>query len=79
MVFPLPVGPPLSVYENVLRVAPRWGPRTAELDELVERCLRQAMLWEEVKDRLTCSARALRRTAAALTLARSPTGRRFSA
>jgi len=53
MVFPLPVGLPLSVYENVA-----YAPRRAgiydqvELDELVEKCLRQAMLWEEVKDRL---------------------------
>jgi ABC-type phosphate transport system ATPase subunit len=53
MVFPLPVGLPLSVYENVA-----YGPRRAglhrrqELDPLVEKCLRQAMLWDEVKDRL---------------------------
>ncbi len=53
MVFPLPVGLPLSVYENVA-----YGPRRAgihdrgALDEIVEKCLRQAMLWEEVKDRL---------------------------
>jgi phosphate transport system ATP-binding protein len=53
MVFPLPVGLPLSVYENVA-YAPRragvYGRR--ELDALVETCLRQAMLWDEVKDRL---------------------------
>ncbi len=53
MVFPLPVGLPLSVYENVA-----YAPRCAgihdryELDMLVETCLRQAMLWDEVKDRL---------------------------
>jgi phosphate transport system ATP-binding protein len=53
MVFPLPVGLPLSVYENVA-----YGPRMAglrqrgELDALVEKCLRQAALWDEVKDRL---------------------------
>jgi phosphate transport system ATP-binding protein len=53
MVFPLPVGLPLSIYDNVA-----FAPRTAgiqsrgELDELVERCLRQAALWDEVKDRL---------------------------
>jgi phosphate transport system ATP-binding protein len=53
MVFPLPVGLPLSVYDNVA-YAPRMagGYRRAELDELVERCLRQAALWDEVKDRL---------------------------
>ena len=53
MVFPLPVGLPLSTYENVAYAPRRAGlhDRT-ELDELVERCLRQSMLWEEVKDRL---------------------------
>lgn len=53
MVFPLPVGLPLSIYDNVA-FAPRMaGTRDkAQLDELVERCLRQAALWDEVKDRL---------------------------
>jgi phosphate transport system ATP-binding protein len=53
MVFPLPVGLPLSVYDNVA-YAPRIAGlrRRAELDEIVERCLRQAALWDEVKDRL---------------------------
>ncbi|MFH1024213.1 MAG: phosphate ABC transporter ATP-binding protein [Planctomycetota bacterium] len=54
MVFPLPVGLPLSVYDNVA-YAPRMaglGNRAA-LDEIVERCLRQAALWDEVKDRMT--------------------------
>ena len=53
MVFPLPVGLPLSVYENVAYAPRRAGIRDrGELDALVERCLRQAMLWDEVKDRL---------------------------
>lgn len=53
MVFPLPVGLPMSIYDNVA-----YGPRMAgvrhrgELDMLVERCLRQSALWDEVKDRL---------------------------
>ena len=53
MVFPLPVGLPLSIYDNVA-----YGPRMAgihdkdRLDELVERCLKQSVLWDEVKDRL---------------------------
>jgi len=53
MVFPLPVGLPLSIYDNVA-----YAPRMAgmydkdKLDELVERCLRQSVLWEEVQDRL---------------------------
>lgn len=53
MVFPLPVGLPLSVYENVAYAPRRAGIHDpAELEPLVEKCLRQAMLWDEVKDRL---------------------------
>jgi len=53
MVAPLPVGLPLSIYDNVA-FAPRAAGLTARaaLDELVERCLTQAALWDEVKDRL---------------------------
>ena len=53
MVAPLPVGLPMSIYDNVA-FAPRMaGARgKAVLDEVVERCLRQAALWDEVKDRL---------------------------
>jgi phosphate transport system ATP-binding protein len=53
MVAPLPVGLPLSIYDNVA-----FAPRSAglrdkhSLDEIVERCLRQSALWDEVKDRL---------------------------
>ena len=53
MVFPLPVGLPLTIYENVVYAPRRMGiSGKAELDEIVERCLRQAVLWDEVKDRL---------------------------
>lgn len=53
MVFPLPVGLPLSIYENVAYAPRRSGLfDPAALDELVERCLRLAVLWDEVKDRL---------------------------
>ena len=53
MVLPLPVGLPLSVYDNVA-LSPRLaGVRDRRtLDALVEECLRQAALWDEVKDRL---------------------------
>ena len=54
MVFQKPNPFPKSIYENVA-----YGPRIhglaknkAELDAIVERCLREAALWEEVKDRL---------------------------
>jgi len=53
MVAPLPVGLPLSIYDNVA-FAPRCAglTRRSDLDALVEKCLRQAALWDEVKDRL---------------------------
>ncbi len=53
MVAPLPVGLPLSIYDNVA-FAPRCAgmTRKSELDAIVEQCLRQAALWDEVKDRL---------------------------
>jgi phosphate transport system ATP-binding protein len=53
VVFPLPVGLPLSVYDNVaLSPRLRGEKNRAELDVIVERCLRRAALWDEVKDRL---------------------------
>ena len=53
VVFPLPVGLPMTVYDNV-SLAPRLAgiKKKAELDIIVERCLRRAALWDEVKDRL---------------------------
>jgi phosphate transport system ATP-binding protein len=53
VVFPLPVGLPMSIYDNVA-LAPRLAgeKNRAELDVIVERCLRRAALWDEVKDRL---------------------------
>ena len=57
MVFQKPNPFPMSVYDNIA-----YGPRThgirkkAQLDEIVERSLRQAAIWEELKDRLKKSA-----------------------
>jgi phosphate transport system ATP-binding protein len=53
VVFPLPVGLPMTVYDNVA-LAPRLAGITnrADLDVIVERCLTRAALWDEVKDRL---------------------------
>ena len=57
MVFQKPNPFPMSIYDNVA-----YGPRTHErltrvqLDELVEKSLRGAALWDEVKDRLKKSA-----------------------
>ena len=53
VVFPLPVGLPLTIYENVA-LSPRLSgiSKKADLDVIVERCLTRAALWDEVKDRL---------------------------
>lgn len=53
VVFPLPVGLPMTVYDNVA-LAPRLSgvKSKARLDDIVERCLRRAALWHEVKGRL---------------------------
>jgi len=53
MVAPLPVGLPMSIYDNVA-FAPRCAGLSSRstLDAIVEECLRQAALWDEVKDRL---------------------------
>ena len=57
MVFQKPNPFPMSIYDNIA-----YGPRThgirnkAQLDEIVERSLRGAAIWDEVKDRLKKSA-----------------------
>ena len=57
MVFQKPNPFPMSVYDNIA-----YGPRThgirnrAKLDDIVERSLRDAAIWDEVKDRLKKSA-----------------------
>ena len=57
MVFQKPNPFPMSIYENVA-----YGPRThgvtakVKLDEIVERALRDAAIWDEVKDRLKKNA-----------------------
>jgi phosphate transport system ATP-binding protein len=60
MVFALPTPLPGSIYENLTYGLKMAGLRTSSLlDERVERSLRQAALWNEVKDRLGDSAFAL--------------------
>ena len=57
MVFQKPNPFPMSIYDNIA-----YGPRThgitnkAKLDEIVEKALRDAAIWEEVKDRLKKNA-----------------------
>lgn len=63
MVFQRPNPLPISVYENVvfgLRVHnPYGGLRKPELDEAVEKALREVRLWDDLKDRLHARATAL--------------------
>ena len=60
MVFQRPTPfPTMSIRDNVaagLRVLPGKKPSRLEVDEIVERALREAALWDEVTDRLTTSA-----------------------
>jgi phosphate transport system ATP-binding protein len=60
MVFQRPTPfPTMSIRDNVaagLRVQPGDRPDRRQVDEVVERALRQAALWDEVKDRLKTSA-----------------------
>ena len=57
MVFQKPNPFPMSIYDNIA-----YGPRThgikakSKLDEIVERSLKQAAIWDETKDRLKKSA-----------------------
>ena len=57
MVFQKPNPFPMSIYDNIA-----YGPRThgikarAQLDEIVEKSLKGAAIWDEVKDRLKKSA-----------------------
>ncbi len=57
MVFQKPTPFPMSIYDNIA-----YGPRThgmknkSKLDDIVERSLRGAAIWDEVKDRLKKSA-----------------------
>jgi len=53
MVAPLPVGLPLTIYDNVAFAPRSFGMKDKDqLDALVQKCLEQAALWDEVKDRL---------------------------
>jgi phosphate transport system ATP-binding protein len=58
MVFQKPNPFPKSIYDNVA-FGPRVNGYRGSLDELVERALRQAALWDEVKDKLRQSGMAL--------------------
>ncbi len=57
MVFALPLPLPLSIFDNVTYGIRMYGIRNKKKQgEIVERALKQAYLWDEVKDRLQVSA-----------------------
>jgi phosphate transport system ATP-binding protein len=58
MVFQKPNPFPKSIYDNIA-FGPRLNGQKKGLDDVVERALRQAALWDEVKDRLKSSAMGL--------------------
>ena len=77
MVFQKPNPFPLSIYDNIAYAPKYHGTKKSELDEIVERSLREAALWDEVKDRLKKSALSLsggqqQRLCIARTIALSP-------
>lgn len=52
--------PSMSIYDNVVAgIKLTRSPSRTELDETVERCLNQAALWDEVKDKLKASGSSL--------------------
>ena len=52
--------PSMSIYDNVVAgIKLTRSPSRTELDETVERCLNQAALWDEVKDKLKASGASL--------------------
>jgi phosphate transport system ATP-binding protein len=74
MVFQKPNPFPKSIYDNVA-----YGPRIhglstnkAELDEIVEKSLRRAALWDEAKDRLDSRAPACRAASSSACASRAP-------
>jgi len=58
MVFQKPNPFPKSIYDNIA-FGPRIAKHKGDMDDLVERSLRRAALWDEVKDRLKSSAMGL--------------------
>lgn len=77
MVFQKPNPFPMSIYDNIAYAPRLRGVHRAELDEIVERSLRSAAIWDETKDKLKKSALGLsggqqQRLCIARTLAAEP-------
>ena len=77
MVFQKPNPFPMSIYDNIA-----YGPRThgirnkAKLDDIVEKSLRGAAIWDEVKDRLKKNALGLSSSKGSVSRGRLPSSRR---
>jgi len=58
MLFAMPIPLPMSIYENIVYAPKRLGlvMKKSDQDAVVEQALKDASLWEEVKDRLDSSA-----------------------
>ncbi|MDR0820623.1 MAG: phosphate ABC transporter ATP-binding protein [Endomicrobium sp.] len=58
MLFAMPIPLPVSIYENIIYAPKRLGliSKKSEQDAIVEQALKDASLWNEVKDRLSSSA-----------------------
>jgi phosphate transport system ATP-binding protein len=58
MLFAMPIPLPMNIYDNITYAPKRLGfvTKKADLDAMVERVLKDASLWDEVKDRLDASA-----------------------
>ncbi|MDR3306483.1 MAG: phosphate ABC transporter ATP-binding protein, partial [Endomicrobium sp.] len=58
MLFAMPIPLPMSIYDNITYAPKRLGlvAKKSDLDDMVERVLKDASLWDEVKDRLDASA-----------------------
>jgi phosphate transport system ATP-binding protein len=58
MLFAMPIPLPMSIYENIIYAPKRLGliSKKSEQDAIVEQALKDAFLWNEVKDRLSLSA-----------------------
>jgi phosphate transport system ATP-binding protein len=58
MLFAMPIPLPMSIYENIVYAPKRLGliSKKSEQDAIVEQSLKDASLWNEVKDRLNSSA-----------------------
>jgi phosphate transport system ATP-binding protein len=58
MLFAMPIPLPMSIYENIIYAPKRLGliSKKSEKDAIVEEALKDASLWNEVKDRLSSSA-----------------------